>query len=697
MQSYRSLPLLLAGLSPSLQAQDAPAAGEDIYELVTTAVHVRRSETALPVTVLTGDELRGAARATLGDTLANQPGISNASFGPAVGQTVIRGQQGRRVLNMTNGIPNADASGNSADHALSVEPILADTIEVLRGPSTLLYGGGAIGGVVNVIDNRIAQRLPAAPALSLEARHDTAADQNNLVGRLEFATGRVAWHFDALRREWNDLEIPGSAIDPAYLEDDADHGEEEGEQEAIENTRGFVANTGGETEAATAGLSWVLGDGYLGFSASRLDNAYGLPPAVHGLEEHEGEEPGAEQEHGEAEFVMIDMQRTRYDLAAEWRNPHALVETLRYKLSVSDYAHRELEGPGIVGTRFDNDSVQQRLQLVHPEFGGWHGVLGWQSTREEFGAIGEESFIPLTDTVSNGLFLVEDYHLDSVTFEFGARLNRDELDAGAAGLGSRAFTTHSLSASALWDLNATLTLGLTWSQSQRPPSVEELYSNHRMEDPEACVIHFATGACEIGDAGFSEETSRNADLSLYLDYGRFNATVTVFHNDFSDYIFQADSGMETNGFPIRHYRQSDATFRGVEVDAGFALNGMLELRVFGDAIESDIDGYGDAPRMPPARLGSRLTASGGQWEAFVSVLRAAAQDEPGPNELPTAGYTRWDIGANYRFNTGASGELTLFAKGRNLMDEEIRLSTSYLRGFAPEAGRSLELGVRYQF
>src|SRR5690606_32158601 len=172
MKRLLTLPLAVAGAT-ALQAQDAPQAE---YELVTTAVHTRRSETALPVTVLTGEELRGAARATLGDTLAGQPGINNASFGPAVGQTVIRGQQGRRVMHLTNGIPNADASGNSADHALSVEPILAQTIEVLRGPATLLYGGGAIGGVVNVIDDRIARSLPDGPALQLEARHDTAAD-----------------------------------------------------------------------------------------------------------------------------------------------------------------------------------------------------------------------------------------------------------------------------------------------------------------------------------------------------------------------------------------------------------------------------------------------------------------------------------------------------------------------------------------
>src|SRR5690606_28073820 len=196
-----SLSLLTLGIAGA-QAQQT-AAPDEIYELITTAIHVRRSETALPVTVLTDKALHDAMRGTLGDTLAGQPGINNASFGPAVGQTVIRGQQGRRVMNLTNGIPNADASGNSADHAQTVEPILANSIEVLRGPSTLLYGGGAIGGVVNVVDRRIASVLPAKPAFAVEARHDSAADLDTVVGSADFATGNLVWHFDAMQREWN--------------------------------------------------------------------------------------------------------------------------------------------------------------------------------------------------------------------------------------------------------------------------------------------------------------------------------------------------------------------------------------------------------------------------------------------------------------------------------------------------------------
>lgn len=654
-------------------ASVAQAQEDEIYELITTAIHVRRSETALPVTVLNDKELHDAVRATLGDTLSGQPGISSASFGPAVGQTVIRGQQGRRVMNLSNGMPNADASGNSADHAQTVEAILAKGIEVLRGPSTLLYGGGAIGGVVNVIDNRIAMTLPDAPSFAFEARHDSAADIGTAVGSLDIPTGNLVWHFDAVQREWNDLDIPSFATDPAYLEG--------GESDA--NTTGYVANTGGETETGTAGVSWILPNGFVGFAVNRLDNTYGLPP---------GTEP---------EFVSINMERTRYDLNSEWHGLAHWAETVSYRLSHTDYVHAEIEEDGAMGTQFSNDAWLQRLQVTHTDNAERHGVVGLQLGNEEFAAIGEESFIPVTDIGSQGLFVVEDFHLNPLTFEIGARINKDDYSPQARTAPTRDFSTTSLSASALWDVSTPLTFGLSVSRSQRAPSAEELYSNYGLEDLDACVIHLATSSCEIGNTNFSEETSLNTDLTLYLDYGVFTATITGFHNRFADYIGQITSGEEADGFAVRRYQQDDARFSGIEVDASVQLNDMAGLRIFGDTIDGRFDSNGDVPRLPPNRIGAELALNGelaGQaWSAYATLIHGSEQDEPGAFELATDSWTRLDLGTDYTFSAGRTGELMVFIKGRNLGNEEIRLSTSYLRGFAPEAGRSVEAGVRYRY
>ncbi len=683
MRYTRLLPLLGA-VAASANAQEAE------FEIIIDAVHVRNAETALPITIMDGDEIRDEARLSLGDSLSRQPGINNASFGPAVGQPVIRGQQGRRVMNLTNGMPNTDASGNSADHANTVEPMLATGVEILRGPSALLYGGGAIGGVINILDSRFNDEVPSAPSFAFEARHDTASDMNTLIYNLNFATGNLVWHLDATLRDWNDLEIPGMAIDSATLESlhDPAHPDEE-----PENTDGFIANTGGENSAGTIGWSYVMNNGFIGFSANRIENEYGLPAGVHG--EHHEEGDGDEEAHGAD--VYIDMKRNRYDAIASFEDISPMLESMSFRISRTEYEHAEMEGPGVVGTRFSNDSWAQRLQLTHPEINNWHGVIGLQNSSETFGAEGEESFIPVTDISSTGLFLVEALHRGNFTYEFGFRVNRDELDPEDVSVRSRSFSTQSYSGSMLWDANNISSLGIAVSHAERAPSVEELYSNFGVTDPVDCVIHFATGSCELGDVNLGEEASNNVDINLYLSLTNVEATFTVFYNSFDDYIFQANTGVEVDGMPVRNYLNGDARFYGLEVDTSIFLAPDWELRVFGDTIDAKLDNNGRVPRIPPYRLGSELAYDRGDFTAALSVLHAFDQNDPGLNELATDGYTRWDLRADYQLGSETLGNLMLFSSLRNITNEEIRLSTSFLRGFAPESGRSLELGIRYNF
>lgn len=689
MRYARLLPLLGA-VAASANAQEAE------FEIIIDAVHVRNAETALPITIMDGDEIRDEARLSLGDSLSRQPGINNASFGPAVGQPVIRGQQGRRVMNLTNGMPNTDASGNSADHANTVEPMLATGVEILRGPSTLLYGGGAIGGVINILDSRFNDEVPSAPSFAFEARHDSASDMATLVSGLNFATGNLVWHLDATVRNWNDLEIPGMAIQSAYLEHDED--DHDADHEETENTSGYVANTGGENSSGTIGWSYVMNSGFIGFAANRIENEYGLPSGAHGHHHEEGEDhddEDHEEEHGED--IYIDMKRNRYDVIASFDDISPLLESFSYRLSRTEYEHAEMEAPGVVGTRFSNDSWAQRLQLTHPEINNWHGVLGLQNSSETFGAEGEESFIPVSDISSTGLFLVEALHRGNFTYEFGFRLNRDELDPEDVSVRTRSFSTQSYSGSMLWDANNISSLGIAVSHAERAPSVEELYSNFGVTDPADCVIHFATGSCELGDVNLGEEASNNVDVNLYLSLNNMEATFTVFHNRFDDYIFQANTGVEVDGMPVRAYLNGDARFYGLEVDTSIFLAPDWELRVFGDTIDAKLDSNGRVPRIPPYRLGSELAYDRGDFTAALSVLHAFDQDDPGLNELATDGYTRWDLRADYQLGFESTGNFMLFSSLRNITNEEIRLSTSFLRGFAPESGRSLELGIRYNF
>ncbi|GAB3285323.1 TonB-dependent receptor [Parahaliea aestuarii] len=696
------------------------------HVLVSVPLHKQTAETALPVTVLSGDDLSRAAAATIGDTLNNTPGLANASFGPGVGQPVIRGQQGPRVTVLQNGTSSADASNISADHAVSVEAMLADSIEILRGPSTLLYGGGAIGGVVNVIDNRIPTRRIDGVEGGAEYRHDAASDMDTLVGRLEGGSGNFAFHIDGLYRDWNNLEIPGKAArehGDEHHDEDHDHEEEHGEghheeHEGEETTDGYIANTDGRTRSATVGASYHFDKGFVGFAVNRLENEYGIPAGGHvhhdedgheGHEEgdhheedhdHEGEDHDHEEHGHEDGGVRIDLEQTRYDLAMHLHEPIPGFEVARAFVTYTDYQHKEIEPGGEVGTRYASDTWEGRLELVHEPFAGMHGVVGLQARDKEFSAVGEEAFIPLTDSRDFGLFLLEDYHINAWTFEGGLRYDRDERDPDTTFADSQDFNAFSASASALWDITDAWQLSLALSRAERAPSIEELYSNVENSDPESWIVHAATSAIELGNPDLDTETSNNADLSLRWDSGSHYVEVTAYYNDFHDYIDLENTGIEVDETPVHAYIQGDATFRGVEVDSQFTLasfgGGAVMLRLFGDITEGELDNGDDVPRLPPVRVGSHLSWGNDNLNVWGRVIDAAEQDKPGANEESTEGYTRWDAGVEYRLGV-ADSQLTLFATLNNITDEEIRLSTSFLRDVSPEAGRSLEAGLRYNF
>ncbi len=649
------------------------------HVLVSVPIHKKTAETALPVTVLSGEELRRSASTTIGDTLGNAPGLANASFGPGVGQPVIRGHQGPRVSVLQNGVSNADASGNSADHAVSAEPLLAESIEVLRGPATLLYGGGAIGGVVNIIDNRI----PIAPQSELggglEYRHDTASELNGTSALFEGGDGAFAFHFSGLIRERNDLEIPAYAINDVNAE---------------ENTRGFIANTDGETSSYSIGASSHFEKGFWGLSVNQLNNEYGIPPGS-----HENHAENVEEGHFEEEEVRLDMEQSRYDSILHLHQPAVGIEIFRGFLTYTDYQHVEVEADGNIGTEFNNKSWESRAEIVHAPLAGFHGVLGLQWRDNVFSALGEEAFIPKTDNREIGIFLLEDYHSGNWAFEFGARYDYAKRKPEAQH--SRDFANFSFSGSAVWDISEQWTIGASISASERAPVTEELYSNTAAGFEAKLVTHAATGAIEIGNPGLDQETARNLDLSVIWQADATRVSFTVFYNDFKDYIALANSGQVAAEIAVLNYLQDDAEFYGGELDARLVLatfsSGVLELDIGADAVRGELDQLGDVPRLPPYRVSAGLNWTSDNFLLYARRLYAAEQNNPGANEANTASYTRWDAGADYHIDLSNKKTLAVFINFKNISDEDIRLSTSFLRDNAPEAGQSIEAGVRFRF
>ena len=541
------------------------------HVLVSVPIHKKTAATALPVSVLSADELHRAAAGTIGETLANSPGLTNGSYGPAVGRPVIRGQQGARVTVLQNSLGSADASTNSPDHAISVEPLLADSVEVLRGPGTLLYGGGAIGGVVNVLDNRIPSKALSEPSGGIEYRYDDALSLDNLVGRLEGGNGRFAFHTSGLHREWEEMEIPGYALRDA---------------EAEENHAGFVPNTGGETSTFNLGGALHYSKAWAGLSFSRLENEYGIPAGGHGHHEEEEEHHEEEEEHHEEEEehneeeeehheeeeehhhgegdedeeggVRLDIEQTRYDATLQLDEPLPGFETMRGSLSYNDYEHTEIEGSGEVGTRFASDTWASRLELTHLELGRLHGVLGLQWTVNEFSAIGEEAYIPKTENTELGLFLLEDYHADGWTFEFGLRYDMVERKPDSALAARRDFNNLSLSGSALRIFSPGWKISLGLSHNERAPVTEELFSNIEASDEHELIVHGATGAVEVGDPDLDQEVSQNLNISLGWSGDIAEVSINLFYNDFEDYITLNNTGEVVGEASVQTYVQDDA-------------------------------------------------------------------------------------------------------------------------------------------
>jgi len=659
--------------------------------IVTGVLQKQQKDTALPVNVLSGDELRENAASTIGDSLQSQIGVNSASFGVGVGQPVVRGQSANRVQVLQNGTGALDVSNTSQDHANTVEALLAERIEVIRGPATLLYGNGAIGGVVNVIDNRIPNEVPESLNGAVEYRYNDVNDGSTFVAALNGGSGNFAWHIDGIIQDTDNVDIPGYS----NLEEEG-HEEEEGHaEEEEERTFGFIDNSNTEKTNLTVGGSYVTDSGFVGISINQLNNEYGLPPGAHEEEE---------------EVIRLDMEQTRIDVKTQydlsqmggnWKNISAT-------LTSNDYSHIELEGEE-TGTVFDNQGLELRASVSHGGLNdALNGSIGFQLVQRDFEAIGEEAFIPASDINGFGAYIIESIDSGDFTYEGGLRFDTQNVESNSVGCDVDK-TSISASLASIWNFNSNSNVLISLNRSQRAPAVEELFSNIGMgcvesSDPENFVEHAATGRLEIGDPDLDKETATNIEVAYRKHSGRIRGEVSAFVNSISDYIYLADVG-EFEETIVSRYLQNDARFVGAEVELDIPIrqwsdDQYFDLHLFADHVEAELDG-GDSegvyiPRIPPTRAGLELSYAMQDWRFKLRNTWVSAQRKSSINETQTSSYSRLDLFADYHFHYG-DNEILLFARGRNLTDEEIRNHTSFLKNFAPEPGRSLEIGVRYQF
>ena len=686
-----TLALLLSSAS-QLAAQTAPAPAprdsrhvgrHEVETVVVTGVRREAADVLGGVSVVSGAELASATRPSIGETLAKQPGVSATSFGPAASRPILRGLGGDRIRILTDGIGSLDLSSSSADHAVAINPLTAERIEILRGPAALLFGSAAIGGVVNVVDSRIPRRDPERPAhVEGQVGYGTAANERsaNLSADVPLGSGFVA-HADGSWSKSDDLRTGGYILS-RDLRDEA-RASADPAIRALGQLKGDLPNSAAKSAEVAGALGYVKGGLNVGASVTRHTAFYGVPIRY-------SLDPA-----GEAEAPRLDVEQTRFDARAEvplsGRFSH-----LRVRGGRARYHHDEIEPDGAVATSFFTRGAEVRADLEQAERSGWGGTSGGQYLRKAVHIEGEEKYLPDARQRQAGLFTLQSYKSGPWRVEGGARVEFSRLSADADALlgtvaGRRSFRTLSGSLGGQYELSPGLRAGLSLSRSARAPAIDELFAGGP---------HAGTQAFEIGDAGLDPERSFSVEASLRRTAGPVRGSLTAYVSRFSNFIYLTPTGDIAEDLPVFAYRQGRARYRGfeAEVEADLGTAGGVEwgIEAQADAVRATIVGVGPAPFIPPLRLVGAVKASRGALDGRVEVERAMRQDRLSDLETATPGYTM--VNAEVEWHPlEERPELTLALTANNIFDVEARRHSSLLKDYAPLAGRDLRLTARFDF
>lgn len=670
-------------------AQAAPPTAGSLPPVTVSAsgLQLGANDMTTPTAVLEGDELVRRREATLGETLGSEPGITSSHFGAGASRPIIRGMDGPRVKVLSDGAELHDASTISPDHAVASEPLLATQIEVLRGPSALVYGGGAVGGVVNVLDGKLPTAIPQKGIEgSAELRANTGAGEGAGAFSLTGGAGNLAVHVEGVARDAGDYRVgKGWAPDG-------------------EPTR-KVPGSFNRTDTGSVGLSWVGDRGYLGAAYTRQAARYGLPGHNHSFEgchthgthlhcgahEEEDDHDHGAEEHGDV--PVVDLRSERFDIRGELRNPFTGFSALRLRAGATDYVHDEVED-GTIATTFKNKAYDTRIELQHEPLAGFKGVVGLQTSQRKFSAIGEEAYVQPTVTRKTGLFVLEEYRLNDWygDWRFEAALRHDRqtaeaLASGSAGGTERSHNGTSASLGAVWKFTPGYQVGTSFTRASRAPSAEELYARG---------LHMATSTYERGNANLRSETSQNIDLSLKKTSGDTTFGVSVFRNRISNYIYGRTLD-EVDGLQLLQYSQADATFTGIEGQVRQRVTRNLGVTLFGDTVRAKLDGGGLLPRIPATRAGVRLDANWNAWEGQVEWVQVARQNRVAAFETATPGYGMLNLGVSYRGQLSSGTPWQVYLKANNLTDRLAYAHTSFIKNAAPLMGRNITVGVKVAF
>jgi iron complex outermembrane receptor protein len=710
----------------------------EVLDVYATPLHSSTIESALPVNVIAGDELKLKQASTLGETIKNEVGVHSSFYGSVASSPIIRGLDGPRVLITQNGLDAGDASRVGADHVVATETSTATQIEVLRGPATLFYGSGAIGGVINIVDDRVPRSTDTIADWLLQ--YNDVADEQQ--GSFSVQTGheQFAFHLDGFWRDAGDYQLPKGFEAP-----EEEHEEHDGHDEHEEEHSSHLANTASKSSGFTLGSSYLFDQGFIGFSYGKLSRDYGIPGHAHHEEEHDvHEDEHGEEHHGEALGTMAKMKQDRFQLLSEVSFSSDFIKRLNTKFSYTDYQHQEIEA-GEVGTTFSNKSTEMKVDLHHQEYLGWQGAWTLHYKGSDFKAIGAEAFAPPSQTDSFAIAWLEEKHFGDLLLQLGARIEHVTIDANDTSIGleehghedehddehgeeheevsfnEQSFNPFSTSLGLVWDYQTGYNLGLSFAVSQRSPSAAELFS---------FGPHIGTGTFEVGamfelsqegdethvelsSQDIEVETSYSIDLTWRKFEGDFGFVVSAFYNQVKDYYYQQNTGLEfkdehadehdEEGLPILIYQQNDVDMYGLEAEFVYQITSPLKATIFGDFIKAELasgsEKNSSLPRIPPARIGAALGYQGNNFDTEISANHYFAQNDFAPLETPTSSYSLIDFNVNYYLDNMSfkDSDMVLYIKGNNLTDEVAHVHSSFLKDIAPLPGRNFSVGIRGSF
>ncbi|WP_137753773.1 TonB-dependent receptor [Sphingopyxis sp. L1A2A] len=684
-------------------AQDRTAAGsdDDVHTgdpIIVTAPYVRSLDILGNVSVLEGDELARDIRGQIGDTLTRQAGVSATSFAPGASRPVLRGFSGERVRVLTDGIGSIDVSNTSADHAVTIDPLTVERIEILRGPAVLLFGSQAIGGAVNLFDRRIPRKVPTDHVhIDAIGGHATAADDRNIGSSIDVALSpQIVAHLDGSWRKTGDARAGGFIYAPGIRSDllhlaehevEDGHLDEAAELTADANRRGKIPNTASETWTAAGGLSLINEGGQLGVSLSYFDSNYGVPSRPNTAHHDEGEEEEG-HDHGEGP-VTIGLKQWRADVRGEVELGDGFFDKLRLRGGYADYEHTEFEGDE-VGTIFYNTGVEGRLELAQNDRGGWRGASGLQFSHRDFDAVGAEAFVPRNLTDQFALFTLQEWTLGSLGIEAAARYEATNVKAPVLGI-ARSFDTFSGALGANYEIADGVKFGVSVARAVRAPSAEELFSNGP---------HIATQSFEVGDPNLKREASWGAEASFKLKTDALNLSLSAYSNWFDDFIFSNATGAEEDELPVFQYFQRNARVWGFEAEASARLAQIggfnIVADVTADMTRAKIKGGQFVPRIPAMRVLGGLEAQGERIDARAEVEWTDDQTRVAPFETTTKGFTLVNASISWR-PLPDTKNLTLSLAANNIFDVEARRHASFTKDYVPLTGRDIRITARASF